>query len=131
MLFRSNFKKTISGSANEVAEKVTQALKAEGFGVLTRIDLDLKLKEKLNKDIPPAIILGACNPQLAYEAYQANTDVASILPCNAVVREIEPGSISVELARPSFIMELIEDEHLVSLGLEADKKLKRVLDSLH
>lgn len=126
-----NFKKTIPGTPNEVVEKVTQALKAQGFGVLTRIDLDEKIKEKLNKDIAPAIILGACNPQLAYDAYQANSDVASLLPCNAVVREIKPGSISVELARPSFMMEMIEDENLKKLGAEADYKLKKVLDSLH
>ncbi len=125
-----NFKKTVTGNANEVASRVTEALKTEGFGVLTRIDLDAKIKEKLNKEIPPAIILGACNPELAYEAYQANTDVASMLPCNAVIREIKPGTISVELARPSFMMELIEDENLVNLGQEADKKLIRVLDNL-
>lgn len=125
-----NFKKTVTGNANEVASRVTEALKTEGFGVLTRIDLDAKIKEKLNKEIPPAIILGTCNPELAYEAYQANTDVASMLPCNAVIREIKPGTISVELARPSFMMELIEDENLVNLGQEADKKLIRVLDNL-
>ncbi len=125
-----NFKKTVTGNANEVASRVTEVLKTEGFGVLTRIDLDAKIKEKLNKEIPPAIILGACNPELAYEAYQANTDVASMLPCNAVIREIKPGTISVELARPSFMMELIEDENLVNLGEEADKKLIRVLDNL-
>lgn len=125
-----NFKKIVAGSTDEVVERVTQALKAEGFGVLTRIDLDAKIKEKLNKDIPPAIILGACNPQLAYEAYQANTDIASMLPCNAVVREVRPGSISVELARPSFMMEFTEDDNLMNLAREADKKLSRVLDSI-
>ena len=125
-----NFKKTVVGNTMEIAEKVTQALKAEGFGVLTRIDLDAKIKEQLNKDIPPVIILGACNPQLAFEAYQANTDVTSMLPCNAVVRELKPGSISVEIARPSFMMEFLGDESLKILAVEADKKLSRVLDSL-
>lgn len=125
-----NLKKTISGNTEEAVERVTQALKTEGFGVLTRIDLDAKIKEKLNKDIPPAVILGACNPQLAYDAYQTNTDVASILPCNAVVREIGPDTVSVELARPSLMMEFTEDEKLINLANEADKKLGRVLDSL-
>ncbi len=125
-----NFKKTINGTTEEVVTRLTDALKKEGFGVLTRIDLDAKIKEKLQKDIPPVVILGACNPQLAYEAYQANTDVASLLPCNAVVREINPGTISVELARPSFMMEAIEDAKLMVLGKEADQKLNRVLDSL-
>lgn len=126
-----NMKKIIAGSVNEVAQRVTEALKTEGFGVLTRIDFDAKIKEKLNKDIPPAIILGACNPKLALEAYEANTDVAGLLPCNAVVRELRPGTVSVELARPSFMMELMEDERLLKMGREADDKLERVLAFLH
>lgn len=126
-----NFKKTVYGNVNEVAARVTEALKTEGFGVLTRIDLDEKIKEKLNVTIPPSIILGACNPQLAYEAYRVNTDVASLLPCNAVIREIGPGSVSVELARPSFMMGMFEDEVLKKLAVEADQKLNSVLDSLH
>jgi uncharacterized protein (DUF302 family) len=125
-----NLKKTINGSTEEVVTKLTDALKHEGFGVLTRIDLDAKIKEKLQKIIPPAVILGACNPQLAYEAYQINTDVASLLPCNAVVREVEPGTVSIELARPSFMMEAIEDDKLMELGKKADQRLIRVLESL-
>ena len=125
-----NLKAEITGTIAQVIEKVTQALKSEGFGVLTRIDLHLKIKEKLGKDISPAVILGACNPELAYEAYTANSDVASLLPCNAVIRELAPGRISVELAKPTALMEILGDENLIRLAQAADHKLEKVLGFL-
>ena len=96
-----NYKTEISGTVETAVTKITDALLKEGFGVLTRIDLHTKIKDKLNKMISPTVILGACNPTLAYEAFNSNPDVASLLPCNAVVREIVPGLISIELAKPS------------------------------
>ncbi|MGZ3699760.1 MAG: DUF302 domain-containing protein [Bdellovibrionota bacterium] len=125
-----NFKTETTGTVEQVVGKVTQALQAEGFGVLTRIDLHAKIKEKLGKDIAPAVILGACNPTLAYEAYSANPDVASLLPCNAVIRELAPGRVSVELAKPTALMEMIEDRSLQALAQGADQKLERVLSGL-
>ncbi|MGZ3787857.1 MAG: DUF302 domain-containing protein [Bacteriovorax sp.] len=125
-----NFKKQISGTIEHALERVTEGLAKEGFGVLTRIDLHSKIKEKLGKDMPVVIILGACNPSLAFEAYQVNSDVASLLPCNAVLREIAPDKISVELAKPSFMMKMIDDQRLSELAKDADEKLKRVLESL-
>ena len=124
------FKREISGELDSVIERVTGALKIEGFGVLTRIDLHSKIKEKLGKDIRPAVILGACNPQLAYEAYQQNTDVASLLPCNAVVRDIGDGRVSVELAKPSAMMEMLGDRKLVEFARDADAKLQRALEKI-
>ncbi len=67
-----NMKQTVAGTLAEVTERITSAIKREGFGVLTRIDLHEKFKEKLGKDVAPVVILGACNPQLAYEAYEQN-----------------------------------------------------------
>lgn len=125
-----NFKKTIDGNLESVADRVTEALKTEGFGVLTRIDLHVKIKEKLGIVIPPAVILGACNPQLAYEAYSSNPDVASLLPCNAVIREIGELKFSVELAKPSALMEILGDRKLIELSSEADEKLRRVLEKI-
>jgi uncharacterized protein (DUF302 family) len=107
---------------------VTDALKGEGFGILTRIDLHSKIHEKLGKDLRPTIILGACNPQLAYEAYQRNPDVASLLPCNAVIRDIGSGKISIELAKPSSLMEMLGDRELVALAKSADDKLRNALE---
>ena len=125
-----NFRKTVNGSVEETVQKVTEVLKTEGFGVLTRIDLHSKIKEKLGHEIAPAVVLGACNPQLAYEAYLRNTDVASLIPCNAVVREIEPGKISVELMKPSAMMEILGDKELVTLAQDADTRLRRALEKI-
>lgn len=122
-----NFKREISATVDEAVERTTKALAAEGFGILTRIDMHSKIKEKTGKDIVPTVILGACNPMLAYEAYTANSDVASLLPCNAVVREIAPGNISLELAKPSGMMQILGDAGLAKLAQEADAKIERAL----
>ena len=125
-----NFKKEIAASVDAAVERVTKALAAEGFGILTRIDMHTKIKEKTGKDIVPTVILGACNPQLAFEAYTANSDVASLLPCNAVIREVAPGKISVELAKPTSMMQILGDSNLTELAREADTRLQRVLTSV-
>src|SRR5512135_1974265 len=122
-----NFKREIADSFDHAIERATKALAAEGFGILTRIDMHSKIKEKTGKDIVPTVILGACNPMLAYEAYTANSDVASLLPCNAVVREIAPGNISVELAAPSAMMRMLGDARLTELAREADTRIARAL----
>lgn len=123
-----NFKREISDSFDNAIERIIKALGAEGFGILTRIDMHSKIKEKTGKDIIPTVILGACNPNLAYEAYTANSDVASVLPCNAVVRQIAPGKISLELAAPSGMMQILGDDRLSKLALEADALIQRALD---
>lgn len=124
-----NFKTEVSGQVEDVVKRVTEALKIEGFGVLTRIDLHTKIKEKLGKDLLPTVILGTCNPELAYEAYRTNTDVTSLLPCNVVVREVVPHRISLEIAKPTALMEVLEDERLTQLAKEADQRLERVIDA--
>lgn len=125
-----NMKKEVGGDLEGLINLVTEKLKAQGFGVLNRIDLHSKVKEKTGKDIRPTVILGACNPELAYHAYKENPDVASLLPCNAVVRELEEGKFSIELAKPTSLMEMLDDEKLVTLSLEADKRLEAVMASL-
>ena len=123
-----NFKREISATVDQAIERATKALGAEGFGVLTRIDMHSKIKEKTGRDIVPTVILGACNPNLAYEAYTVNSDVASVLPCNAVVREIAPGKVSLEVAAPSGMMQILGDARLTKLALEADVLIRRALD---
>jgi uncharacterized protein (DUF302 family)/rhodanese-related sulfurtransferase len=125
-----NLKKEISGPLDEAIDQVTIALKAEGFGVLTRIDLHTKVKEKIGKDLQPVVILGACNPQLAFEAYSYNSDVASLLPCNAVLRDVGDNRISVELAKPSSLMKVLRDEKLEAMALAADARLEAALNRL-
>jgi uncharacterized protein (DUF302 family) len=125
-----NFKREIQDTVDHAVERVTKALGEEGFGILTRIDMHSKIKEKTGKDIIPTVILGACNPNLAYEAYTANSDVAGLLPCNAVIREVAPGVISVELAAPSGLMRILGDAKLTSMAQEADERLQRALATL-
>lgn len=124
-----NFKREIADSLDQAVDRATKALAAEGFGILTRIDMHSKIKEKTGKEIVPTVILGACNPNLAYEAYIANADVASLLPCNAVVREIAPGKISLEFAAPSGMMRILGDQQLTELAKEADTRIQRALDA--
>jgi len=125
-----NIKRQIADSVEGGVERVTKALAAEGFGVLTRIDMHTKIKDKTGKEIVPTVILGACNPNLAYEAYTANTDVASVLPCNVVVREISPGRLSVECALPSGMMRILGDDNLTALAVQADVLIERVLKAV-
>ena len=122
-----NFKREISDTMDGAIDRTTKALAAEGFGILTRIDMHSKIKEKTGKDIIPTVILGACNPNLAFEAYTTNPDVASLLPCNAVVREIAPGRISLEFAAPSGMMRILGDAALTALASEADARIQRAL----
>ena len=125
-----NFKREITDTFDHAIERATKALGAEGFGILTRIDMHSKIKEKTDKVIIPTVILGACNPNLAYEAYTANSDVASLLPCNAVIRELAPGKISVEFAKPTGMMKMLGDARLTELAAEADAKIARALANL-
>jgi uncharacterized protein (DUF302 family) len=122
-----NFKREISATMDQAIERATKALGAAGFGVLTRIDMHSKIKEKTGKEIIPTVILGACNPNLAYEAYAANSDVASLLPCNAVIREVAPGKISLEFVKPTAMMQILGDSRLEKLAREADTKIENAL----
>ena len=90
-----------------------------------------KFKEKLSKIVPAVTILGACNAGLAYEVYLANPDVASLLPCNAVIRDIGHGKISVELAKPTSLMKILGDPKLIAMAEDADKRLARVLEKVN
>lgn len=125
-----NFKREIAASFDQAIDRATKALAAEGFGVLTRIDMHSKIKEKTGKEIIPTVILGACNPNLAYEAYTANSDVASLLPCNATIREIAPGKVSVEFIKPTSMMRILGDAKLTALAAEADSRIERALKNV-
>ena len=124
-----NFKRQIADTVDHAIERTTRALAAEGFGILTRIDMHTKIKEKTGKDIVPTVILGACNPLLASEAYTTNSDVASLLPCNAVIRENSPGKISLEFAAPSGMMKMLGDTTLTQMAAEADERIQRALNN--
>ena len=111
-------------------DKVTEALKAEGFGVLTDIDVKATLKVKLNAEIPNYRILGACNPALAYRAIEANPEIGLFLPCNVVVREGPGTVVTVSFMDPLAVLERVDNEDVRVVGQEVRAKLERVRDSL-
>jgi uncharacterized protein (DUF302 family) len=122
---------TILQTSFENAEtKVTEALKTEGFGVITEIDLQFKLKEKLNVDIKKYKILGACNPSFAHKAIQAEEMVGVMLPCNIVIIDKENGLTEVASIHPLASMMAIQNPTLEPLAKEITEKLKRVIQSL-
>lgn len=123
------FAKTIDGSFDEAIEKVTAALKEEGFGVLTEIDVKETLKKKIDVDFRPYHILGACNPPFAHQALTAEDKVGTMLPCNVVVQQKDDG-VEVAAVDPLASMMGIDNPALVDIANEVQQRLKRVIDSL-
>lgn len=122
--------KETTGTVEEVCEKVSEAIKAIGFGVLTRIDFDQKIQEKLNQKINKTVILGACNPKIAYEAYKQSTDMALLIPCNIVVRELDNGKIVVEAIRPTKMLEFLKNFEKSAFVQAAEDDLQKVILAL-
>ena len=119
------------GIPYEIAiEKVMAALKAEGFGVLTEIDVQATLKQKLDVDFRRYIILGACNPMLAHEALQRELEIGLLLPCNVIVYEVEGGS-TVSIVDPLTMLGVVENSDLGAIADEAQIRLGRVIEALN
>ncbi len=115
----------------DAVEKVTAALKTQGFGVLTQIDVKATLKQKLNVDHRRYIILGACNPPLAYRALQAEPAIGLLLPCNVIVYEGDQENESVvSIVDPLTMMQMSDNPELARVAAEAEEKLKKVVAAL-
>jgi len=124
------FGKTVDMSYEQALERVTRALTNEGFGVLTEIDVAATLKKKLGKDMPSYKILGACNPQLAHRAIEAEPQIGALLPCNVVVRNDAFGNTLVEVMDPQAVMELVVRPEIAEIAAEVRKRLERVVAAL-
>jgi uncharacterized protein (DUF302 family) len=124
------FSVQVSCGFDEAIDKVTEALKTEGFGVLTEIDVKATLKKKIDVDRKPYTILGACNPQLANQAINADPDIGLLLPCNVVVREEDNGTITVAFMDPNAVLGLVEQSGVEQLAGEVRAKLEKVRDQL-
>jgi uncharacterized protein (DUF302 family) len=123
------FDRKIAGTFNDVVERTMAALKKEGFGVLTDIDVSATMKAKLGVEFRPYRILGACNPPLAHQALQAEDKIGAMLPCNVIVQEKTSG-IEVSAVDPLAGMERIGNPELSNIASEVAKKLKKVIDSI-
>lgn len=121
---------SLDGSFEAAIARVEAALKDEGFGVLTRIDVRETMKAKLDKDFRPYVILGACNPTLAYEALQLEDKVGTMLPCNVVVQQPSEGKIEVAAVDPVASMQAIDNPQLKEAAKTVREKLSRVIASL-
>ena len=124
------FNKTITGSFDNVIQKVTEALKAEGFGILTEIDIKATLKKKLDIDFYNYKILGACNPPFAYKALLAEDKIGTMLPCNVIVQEKVAGQVEVSAVDPAASMLAIENSALNEIALEIRARLQKVIEAL-
>jgi uncharacterized protein (DUF302 family) len=110
--------------------RVEAALKDEGFGVLTRIDVAETLRQKIGAEMRPYVILGACNPKLAFEAIKREDKVGTMLPCNVIVQEVAPGQSEVAAIDPVASMQAIDNAELLAIAAEVSEKLRRVVERL-
>ena len=130
MKSKYGFGKSVNLTFDTALQRVTGELQREGFGVLTEIDVQATLKKKLNADMPPYRILGACNPPLAHQALTADPHVGLLLPCNVVVREDNAGKVHVEFMDPNAVLELVNRPEITQVAGEVRQRLERVMAAL-
>ncbi len=125
-----SFTKIVPTGFDETIENVTAALGERGFGVLTTIDVKATLKKKIDVDVPPYTILGACNPGFAHKALQAEPLIGTMLPCNVVVRETADGRVEVAAVDPVASMQAIDNPELGKIAGEVRNLLRETVESL-
>jgi uncharacterized protein (DUF302 family) len=125
-----HFSKKLDLPFGQAVTRVTEALKREGFGILTDIDVAATMKAKLGADFRPYRILGACNPKLAYRALELEDKIGTMLPCNVIVQEHPDSGVEVSAVDPLASMQAIANPGLAEVATEVQAKLKRVIDGL-
>ena len=125
-----HFSKRLNVPFDQAVSRVTEALKREGFGVLTDIDVKATMKAKLGEDFRPYRILGACNPQLAHHALKLEDKIGTMLPCNVIVQQHTDGAVEVSAVDPVASMQAIENPRLAEVANEVRAKLQRVINGL-
>ena len=124
------FNKTVELSFEDAIARITEELKKEGFGILTEIDMAGTMKKKLDVDLRPYKILGACNPPFAYKALQAESHIGIYLPCNVIVQDVGDGKTEVAAVDPLVAMSQVENPALEPVAKEIQAKLQRVIENL-
>ncbi len=125
-----HFTKRLQLPFDAAVDRVTEALKQHGFGILTEIDVQQTLKKKLDVDFRPYRILGACNPPLAYQALRAEDKIGTMLPCNVIVQDVGGGSVEISAVDPVASMAAIDNPKLAGIATTVQAKLKDVVASL-
>ena len=124
------FKTTLKGDFHEITDRVKAMLAEQGFSVITEIDMDKKLNEKLDVDVRPYRILGVCNPGYAYETLQIDDNIGVFLPCKIIIKQLDDNQVEVVSVNPSQLMRMMGDEALSQVADQVTVKLKHVIDQL-
>jgi uncharacterized protein (DUF302 family) len=124
------FGRQVDDKFDDAIDRVTEELEKEGFGVLSDINVAAALKKKLDEDIPPYRILGACNPVLAHQAVSAVPEIGLLLPCNVLVREDDAGQVHVSFMDPGAVLGLVDDPAVEPLAAQVKEKLTRVMGNI-
>lgn len=124
------FGKQVNLTFDAALERTTSALQQQGFGVLSDIDVAATMKKKLNLDMPPYRILGACNPPFAHRALTADPQIGLLLPCNVVVRQDDQGKVRVEFMDPNAVLELVDKPEVTQLAAEVRQRLVNAMEAI-
>lgn len=125
-----HFSRTVDLPFEDAITATTKTLKKHGFGVLTDIDVQATLKKKLDVDFRPYRILGACNPQMAYQALQAENKIGTMLPCNVILQQREDGKVEVSAVDPVSSMQAIQNPELADVAAQVRERLREVVDAV-
>ena len=125
------FTTLVDGNFDAIEAKILTLLKDEGFGLITQIDMQQTLKNKLDVDFKKYKILGACNPPFAYQALQAENKIGTMLPCNFIIQEVSPNSIEVSAINPMVSMNAVKNDALKSIAASVSSKIKNVIHGIN